>query len=402
MLTREANERLTQTAPGTPMGNLLRHYWHPIATVVELDTEPVMAVRLLGENLALYRNEQGEMGLVAERCPHRGASLVYGIPEDNGLRCPYHGWLFSPDGRCLEQPAEPPSSTFHNRIRTPAYPVQELGGLIWAYLGPQPAPLLPRWDVLVDPELDREIGISHLPCNWLQPMENSMDPVHFEWLHAAFGNYVLKRQGKPPAMTARHHDEIAFDIFEYGISKRRRLDADAIDSDDWVIGHPVIFPNILAVGGSGRPTFQIRVPIDDTHTLHYWYRATRRGPGAAPQQSVPVHEAPWKHENGRIWVETVPGQDMMAWITQGPISERTTERLGTSDKGVILYRSLLLEQIERVENGQEPMGLVRDPAKNDPMIVIARERIPLQSYRRRIDIMPRGEAQGRQLNPAGS
>jgi 5,5'-dehydrodivanillate O-demethylase len=384
------------------MGNLLRRYWHPIATVVELEAEPVLAVRILGENLALYRNDQGNMGLLAERCPHRGASLAYGIPEYNGLRCPYHGWLFNPEGRCLEQPAEPASSTFNNRIRVPAYPVEELGGLIWAYLGPQPAPLLPHWDVLVDPELDREIGISHLPCNWLQPMENSMDPVHFEWLHAAFGNYVLKRQGKPPAMTARHHDEIAFDIFEYGITKRRRLAGEPLDCDDWAVGHPVIFPNILAVGGSGRPTFQIRVPVDDTHTLHFWYRTRRREPGEAPQETVPVHEAPWQHENGRFWVETVPGQDMMAWISQGPISERTTERLGTSDRGVILYRSLLLEQLERVEHGQEPMGLVRDPAKNEPMIRIPRERIPLQSYRRQVDVMPRGEARGRQLNPAGS
>src|SRR5919206_1170859 len=98
MLTKEENERLTQTGHGTPMGNLLRRYWHPVATSVELEAEPVLAVRLLGENLALYRNEQGQLGLVAERCPHRGASLAYGIPEAAGLRCPYHGWLFSAEG----------------------------------------------------------------------------------------------------------------------------------------------------------------------------------------------------------------------------------------------------------------------------------------------------------------
>src|SRR6516162_8354453 len=104
MLTNEANERLTQTGPGTPMGNLLRRYWHAISTVKELEVEPVLAVRVLSENLTLYRNERGEMGLVAERCPHRGASLTYGIPEDDGLRCPYHGWLFNAEGRCVEQP----------------------------------------------------------------------------------------------------------------------------------------------------------------------------------------------------------------------------------------------------------------------------------------------------------
>ncbi|HEX3247673.1 MAG TPA: Rieske 2Fe-2S domain-containing protein, partial [Chloroflexota bacterium] len=201
MLTKEANERLTRVGPGTPMGNLMRRYWHAIATAAELDQEPVLSVKVLGENLALYRSPHGELGLMAERCPHRGASMVYGIPEDGGLRCPYHGWKFSSEGVCLEQPAEPENSTFKHRVRIPAYPVQELGGLIWAYLGPEPVPLLPRWDILVDDKYERKIGISHLPCNWLQPMENSMDPIHFEWLHAVYGNYVHRKNGRPETMT---------------------------------------------------------------------------------------------------------------------------------------------------------------------------------------------------------
>jgi len=400
MLTKEANQRLTQTGPGTPMGNLLRRYWHPICTINELDAEPVQPIRVLSENLALYRNEDGTLGLLAERCPHRGASLVYGIPEQTGLRCPYHGWLFSPEGRCLEQPAEPASSTFHNRIRIPAYPVQEMGGLIWAYLGPEPAPLLPRWDICVSDAYDRDIGISRIPCNWLQPMENSMDPMHFEWLHGVFGNYVMKRNGKPAAMDPRHHEEIAFDIFDYGIIKRRRLQGDSIDADDWVIGHPILFPNILAVGDSHRPSFQIRVPVDDTNTCHYWYRANPRAAGEAPKP-VTVYDAKWKHENGRLWVETIPGQDMMAWITQGGISERTTERLGTSDKGVILYRSVLLEQMEKVERGEDPMGVIRDPAKNDPMIVIPRERDALKAFAVRRDVVGTGPARGATVGAGG-
>src|ERR1041384_2584440 len=147
MLTREANERLSQVGPGTPMGEGLRRYWHPVATVPELEDEPVLAVKLLGENLALYRTENGDMGLVSQRCPHRGASLAYGIPEEDGLRCPYHGWKFSAAGRCLEQLAKPHDSTLKDRVRIPAYPVQELGGLIWASLGPEPVPLLPRFEI---------------------------------------------------------------------------------------------------------------------------------------------------------------------------------------------------------------------------------------------------------------
>jgi 5,5'-dehydrodivanillate O-demethylase len=381
MLTKELNERLTRVGPGTPMGNLLRRYWYPIARTPELDDEPVLAVTLLGENLALYRTDGGKLGLVSQRCPHRGASLAYGIPEEQGLRCPYHGWCFDASGQCIEQPAEPPESTFKDRIKIPAYPVQELGGLIWAYLGPEPVPLLPRWDILVRDDLERSIGVTHIPINFLQAMENSMDPIHFEWLHAVYGNYVRKRQGKPPSMTPRRHEQIAFDLFEYGIYKRRLLEGeDPETSDDWLTGHPVIFPEILAVGDYSRPSFQIRVPVDDTHTLHYWYNTQLLEPGAPRQEKVDMRDVPAVHKNGRLVVETINGQDMMAWITQGDISDRTTERLGTSDKGVIMFRNLVLEQIEKVERGEDPIGVVRDPAKNEPFISIAREGVALRAF----------------------
>jgi 5,5'-dehydrodivanillate O-demethylase oxygenase subunit len=377
MLTREANERLTQVGPGTPMGELLRRYWHPVATVPELDAEPVLAVKLLGERLALYRGESGEMGLVAERCPHRGASLAYGIPEDDGLRCPYHGWKFSGEGKCLEQPAEPEGSTFKYRVQIPAYPVQEMGGLIWAYLGPEPAPLLPRYDLFVRDDIDREIGITRIPCNWLQIMENSLDPVHLEYLHGMLTNYTLKKQGKPPAAKVRHHEKIRFQVFDFGISKMRLLEGDSEDSDDWQIGHPILFPTTLAVGDHRVPEFQIRVPMDDTHTYVVWYWTRPRQPDAPVQSPHAIHvsENPYKHEDGRLVVETVNGQDMMAWVTQGDISDRTTERLGTSDQGVILYRNILEENMRKVERGEDPIAVVRDPARNEPMIVIPRERV---------------------------
>jgi 5,5'-dehydrodivanillate O-demethylase len=376
MLSKEQNERLTRVGLGTPMGELLRRYWYPVATVPELDQEPVLAVQLLGEHLALYRTEQGDLGLVAERCPHRGASLAYGIPEPGGLRCAYHGWLFDGQGRCLEQPAEPDDSTFKQRVRIPAYQVQEMGGLIWAYLGPEPAPLLPRYDLFVRDDLEREIGITRLPCNWLQIMENSLDPVHLEYLHGKYTNYVLKRQGKPPAAKIRHHQKIRFTVFDYGISKHRLLEGDSEDTDDWQIGHPILFPNILAVGDHRVPEFQIRVPMDDTHTLHFWYWTRPRAEGAGPQSphDIRVSENPYKHDNGRLVVETINGQDMMAWVTQGPISDRSTERLGTSDQGVILFRNILEESIQKVERGEDPMAVVRDDSRNTPMIEIPRER----------------------------
>lgn len=387
MLSKELNERLTRVGNGTPMGNLLRRYWLPVARTPELDRESVLAVRVLGEDLALFRSASGRLGLVAQRCAHRGASLAYGIPEEDGLRCAYHGWRFDRSGQCNDQPAEPPESTFKDCVQIAAYPVQELGGLVWAYLGPQPTPLLPRWDILVRDDLDRDIGVTRLPINFLQAMENSMDPIHFEWLHAVYGNYVNKRQGKPASMTPRRHEEIAFDVFEYGIYKRRLLAGeDPAASEDWLTGHPVIFPYMLAVGDHQRPTLQIRVPIDDTHTLHYWYRTEQRPTGTPPRGSIGISDVPYIHRNGRLVVETINGQDMMAWVTQGDISDRSTERLGTSDQGVILFRNLLNEQIEVVARGKDPMGIIRDPARNEPYIALAREKVALEAYQIRRDL----------------
>jgi 5,5'-dehydrodivanillate O-demethylase len=357
------------------MGELQRRYWHPIATSGQLKDEPVMAVKLLGENLALYRTEKGTLGLVSQRCPHRGASLAYGIPEEEGLRCAYHGWRFDPTGYCTQQPAEPADSTFKDRIKIPAYPVQQMGGLIWAYLGPQPAPLLPRWDVLVRDDLKRDIGLTRLPCNWLQIMENSLDPVHLEYLHSKYLNFVLKRQGKAQVAEVKHHARIAFDVFEYGISKRRLLEGQSEDVDEWTIGHPILFPNTLAVGQSDAPHFHVRVPMDDYNTLHFWYGTEVMPPGTPAQayDDIAYWDFPYLEANGRIKVDTVFNQDMMVWMTQGELSDRTTERLGTSDKGIILYRQVLLEQIEKVQRGEDPLGVIRDPAKNEPMIVIPRE-----------------------------
>jgi 5,5'-dehydrodivanillate O-demethylase oxygenase subunit len=226
-------------------------------------------------------------------------------------------------------------------------------------------------------DLERQIGVTRLPCNWLQIMENSMDPVHLEYLHGMLTNYTLKRQGKPPAAKIRHHEKIRFEVFEFGISKQRLLEGDPEDSDDWQVGHPILFPNVLAVGDHRVPEFQIRVPMDDTHTYVVWYWTRPVAPGAGPQNphAINVAENPFRHDNGRLVVETINGQDMMAWVTQGAISDRTTERLGTSDQGIILYRNMLEENMRKVERGEDPMAVFRDPARNEPMIVVPRERV---------------------------
>jgi 5,5'-dehydrodivanillate O-demethylase len=382
MISNETNDRLTRVGPDTPMGKLLRHYWQPIGTAVELAQEPVRKVRLLGENLTLYRSERGEYGLIGERCPHRCLSMEYGIPDQRGLRCAYHGWLFDAKGRCLEQPFEDRTiaeNRSKDRISIKAYPVEELGGLIFAYLGPAPVPLVPRWDILVREDLDKVVEIHRLPCNWLQCMDNAADPVHFEYLHAAYGNYQLKKLGRPPAMVQARHVKIEFDRFDYGIIKRRLLEGEAPDVDDWTTGHPLLFPNILAVGSAAAPTLQYRVPLDDTHTIQFAYRTSVRKAGAAPRP-ITVKHSNLFNEDGKIIADSIQRQDMTGWVGQGAISDRTQEHLASSDKGVILYRKMLLEQMERVERGEEPMAVIRDRSENEPMIDIRRERKAWQGF----------------------
>ncbi|HUB95303.1 MAG TPA: Rieske 2Fe-2S domain-containing protein [Stellaceae bacterium] len=387
MTTREQNERLTRVGPGTPMGNLLRRYWHVVGTELELAQEPVRRVRILGEDLTLFRSESGEYGLLDERCPHRCMALEYGIPEKAGLRCAYHGWLFDTKGNCLEQPFEDlahPDSKFKNEIKVKNYPCQALGGLVFAYLGPAPVPLLPRWDVLVREEFDRAIEIYTLPCNWVQCMDNSADPVHFEFLHAIYGNYQLKKLGRPPGMNPARHVKIDFDVFKYGIYKRRLLEGEPETSDDWTVGHPLLFPTILSQGGANAPSLQIRIPIDDTHTIQLLYRTTKRTPGM-PARPIAVRHAKLFNDEGKIIADTIPLQDVLAWVGQGPISDRSRENLATSDRGVVIYHKLLEEQMERVEHGLDPMGVIRDPAENEPMIQLGREHVPLIAFDSKYD-----------------
>lgn len=379
------------------MGDLLRRYWQAIGTAAELEEEPVQRVRLLGEDLTLFRTERGEFGLVDEVCPHRCMRMEYGIPQADGLRCAYHGWLFAPSGQCLEQPFEEtaaPQARFKDKVRIKSYPVQELGGVIWAYLGPEPAPLLPRWDVLVRDDTDVVMDIHHLDCNWLQCMDNSLDPVHFEHLHAVYGNYVLKKLGRPPAMFPAKHVKIGFDKWEYGIMKRRLLEGEPETIDDWTTGHPILFPNTLAVGEASWPSLQIRVPIDDTNTLHIQYRTSVRQPGAMPKPRV-VHRGKIYNDEGKIVADNIPMQDMLAWVAQGPVSPRHMEHLGASDVGVIMYHKMLHEEMDKVERGEDPMGTIRDQKKNEPMIVIPRERKGYDAFRNEYDDINehiRGEA----------
>jgi len=368
VLTHEENILLTQVSRGTPCGELLRRYWHPVAAAAELtDEKPIRAVKILNEELVVYRNRRGEYGLVGEHCPHRSASLAFGRVEEEGIRCPYHGWKFDQTGRCLEQPAETADSTFKDRIKHVAYPVQYLGGLLYAYLGPAPAPLLPRWDVLVWEHGKRWIEKHELyKCNWLQPMENSVDPSHLYWLHGETAHLVGQ------ATVDHYEEEHNFIPFEYGIIKQRRTPGRKPGETSRLDQHPLLFPitlrhvfRAIKTDGLFRHNLQIRVPVDDAHTQVYVVYFTPNETDLSPADSDTLWEYfPIRDEKGEYRLEHVLVQDAMAWETQGAPTDRTQEHLGVGDEGIIILRKLLREQIDIVRKGGEPLGVVRDPARN--------------------------------------
>src|SRR5713226_8808626 len=199
-MTPEENELLTRVGPGTLGGELFRRYWHPVAMPPEISEEsPTKFVRMLGEDLVLFRDKSGRVGLIGDHCSHRGASLLYGRVEERGIACAYHGWLYDTTGNCLETPAEPAGSLFHLTVKHKAYPVQRLAGLYWAYLGPLPAPTLPPYDLLVRRDGRHTVQLrGQLDSNYLQAMENSVDPAHLMILHQ-----ITAGRGKPVTNTTR-------------------------------------------------------------------------------------------------------------------------------------------------------------------------------------------------------
>jgi 5,5'-dehydrodivanillate O-demethylase len=366
MLTEAENKFFTEVSAGTPMGEYLRRHWHPIAPIAELDERPTKPVRLLGENLVLYRDRSGTYGLLDRLCPHRRVDLSYGIPEKAGLRCMYHGWMFDETGQCIEQPFEEtvhPDGRFKEKVTMTGYPVEAKAGLLWAYLGPAPAPLVPNWSPFTHGDGFVDICVTVLPCNWFQAQENSIDPVHVEWLHAYWAQQLSIDTifGKPPS-----HLKIGADPFDYGMIYRRVVEGSSEDDENWLKGRVCLFPYALFIGHTYACHFEWRVPIDDEHTLSIMWFLNRVAPGNEPpvQSSIPYWYGEVYDEDGRFRTSHVVNQDIVAWAGQGSIADRTKETLGESDRGVIMLRRMLKEQAALVAQGKDPMCVVRDPSLN--------------------------------------
>ena len=357
---------LTEVGPGTPMGELLRRYWHPIGLVGDATDTP-KKVRVLGEDLILFRDRTGRPGLVHPHCAHRGTSLYYGKVEERGIRCCYHGWLFDVQGHCVEQPCEPEGGRQRERVRQPWYPVQELYGLIWAYMGPpERKPVLPRYECLENLDEgefleadDSSIGGGGppvIPCNWLQHYENLVDPFHVVILHASFsGTQFVPQMAVMPEVTWE-----TTDLGVRTISLRKLPDGKTLRRISEA-GLPTlrVIPN-PKLGRYGRvESLGWVLPIDD-HSFRIYVAGRVREAGELSRMRTRM--------NGKLWEEMSEAEhqmypnDVEAMVSQGVIARHSEEHLAQSDRGIVMLRRLLQKQLDAVREGRDPLCVSFDPA----------------------------------------
>lgn len=395
MLSQEENELLTRTGPGTAGGNLLRRYWHPVALVEEMpgDGAP-LPVRIMSEELVLYRGTDGQWGLLGQHCAHRRADLSYGRIEDGGLRCLYHGWLFDRQGRCIEQPCEPPDRRFCEKVRHPAYPCQERAGVVFAYLGPGEPPLLPDYEPLIAPAGHVLVSKFYHECNFFQGNEGNLDPSHVSYLHRqANVPENLKRpvrgsDGKLPLALydADMAPRIDAEETDYGV---RIFSLRDIDGRTFFRVTNFIFPNKATIpgpmSGDGYNLYW-HVPIDDTHHWRYDFVFRRSAPmeqrdierDREIRDELTADFKPKRNKSNRYlqdreamrsWSFSGMGrifnvQDVAIVEGCGEIVDRSKEFLGPSDRAIIVARRQLLRAIRAVEAGGEGPHVIREPGAN--------------------------------------
>ena len=387
MLSKQKSDLLTLTGPGTPGGRLLRSYWQPIATAdeVPLGGAP-LALTIMSEELVLFRDEHGRLGLIGRHCPHRGTDLSYGRIEDGGLRCLYHGWLFDRDGKCLDQPAEPAGKKFCHKVRHTAYPVQEKGGVVWAYMGEGKPPLIPDFQFLIAPEPNRLAFRVVQTCNWLQGLESVLDPVHTTYLHRRrvgttsirSGNDVRAVRGIEPPDISTENTSFGTRIYALHNSPNGRK---------YLRVNNYIYPcGATPSTSTGEHGYQGRwyVPRDDVshHAFEFFYRhsepldkdvlakfrAENVGPDLRhmrrPENRYLQDREEMKRGDSFCGMgEYFPAQDAFAIETQGAIRDRTREHLGSTDIVILSVQKRLLMAIEQVEAGTEAPGLIRNNAE---------------------------------------
>ena len=368
-----SDDFLTRVEAGEPCGELMRRYWHPVGVSTRVTADP-QRLRILGEDLILFRDREGRPGLLFEHCAHRGSSLYYGKVEAAGIRCCYHGWLFQVDGICADQPCEPDGGAHRDKCRQPWYPVEERYGLVFAYMGPLDArPPLPRYDVLEDlgpdEELQQEdqsfyIGGGTTPENpvapysWLQNFENVMDPFHVVILHSRFSGVQFRAQmAVMPVVEWERQD--------HGVMYRSVRDTPSgrlTRITQTLMPNVRIVPSIELTPGPGREVAWL-VPVDSHH--HRSFGVARVSRHEEPLYTRRARKA--THE-GKTWWEMSEAEhklfpdDYEAQSSQGSIPKHSDEHLASSDKGVVALRRMLAQQIRAVQDGGHPEGTGRDAA----------------------------------------
>lgn len=395
----EENEELTRVGADTPGGRMLRRYWHPVGVSADLRDTPKL-VKVLGEELVLFRKPDGECGLIDSRCPHRGASLAAGYVDQQGLRCPYHGWLFSPSGQCLDQPCEPAESRFKDRIRQVSYPIEELGGLIFAYMGPAPAPMLPRLDVLVASNGTRRPAFArYVPSNWLQMVDNHQDPTHTTVLHREVQPWL-----QPPEC---HYFDTELGSIAVAVRDGPEQGTRYVREVHFFApnGMKVPIPDTTEKTIQGPSTIRCVwvVPMDDYNSVEWEVlfapfdadgRPTPFNYDADPTlYEMPVPQPfqeyirpgtpayPDYFSGGAKGATVILRQDTLTQASQGRLQPRELEHLASSDRGVMKSRRIIKECIDAVARGEDPRGVVRGaPADHVVEVEIAEEIVSEQEF----------------------
>jgi len=356
------DDELTRVGPGTPCGEYLRRFWQPVAFARDLADVP-LRIRIMGEDLVVFRDRAGRVGLLQLHCAHRGTSLEYGLIAERGIRCCYHGWVYDVDGRILETPGEPASSTLGNRLCQGAYPTHEFGGLVFAYMGPpREKPAFPLYDTFDVPGYTLMPAAKFaLPCNWLQVKDNSMDPVHTSFLHAISSGYQFTAAFGALA-------ELDWEETSYGMMyiATRRLD-DLV----WVRVADFMAPNIhqftreledaTKEKAASRPVvIRWAVPIDDTHTWNMELAQVDPAWGLTPDD---VARPGFGQSEDRPYAERQRHPaDFDAQASQREIAVHALEHLASTDRGVIMLRKIVRDGIRAVAAGRDPRFVLRAPA----------------------------------------
>ena len=398
------NDLLTQTNRGTPCGELMRRYWLPVALSEELPVgnNAALQVRLLGEDLVLFRDSNGRVGLLDIHCAHRGADLSYGRVEDGGLRCIYHGWLYDIRGRCIDQPGEVSGGEHRDAICQTAYPCEERSGTVFAYMGRGEPPLFPKYEFLNVPEENVFSIKLFSDCNYLQGNEGNLDLAHLSFLHynprhrqveSAPGE-DLNHRGVAPGM-----ESYEAELTEHGIRsyKIRRL----TDPKHYQLYMTeFVLPSFTAFFGEqygieGTYSVNWHVPIDDAHHWKYTFIFSRKGPidreaTRRRRADMTADYRPNRHKGNRyqqdresMRKESYSGigtnfqvQDLCVTEGMGPIMDRSKEHLTSMDVPVIVARKILVKAIRDLQEGREPANVVRDPERNRFLIDASDDLVP--------------------------